>query len=111
MGVLRMSSGLRLTWILVISFILILENPVLAAPGSKRARPNLNWNDAIIRVNFAGSGYGNALEPGMHKRSELMSDNSNIQPTSSNQHPTTNNQQPTPNPQQPTPNHQPPTTN
>merc|ERR1711894_461462 len=76
MGVLRMSSGLRLTWILVISFILILENPVLAAPGSKRARPNLNWNDAIIRVNFAGSGYGNA--PDMHKRSELMSDNSNM---------------------------------
>ena len=91
----RMSSGLRLTWILVIGFILILENPVLAAPGSKRARPNckyiflsyliclkgwffvsVNWNDAIIRVNFAGSGYGNA--PGMHKRSDLMSDNSNM---------------------------------
>merc|ERR1712110_690252 len=78
MGVLRMSSGLRLTWILVIGFILILENPVQAAPGSKRARPNLNWNDAIIRVNFAGSGYGNALEPVLHKRSELMSDNSNM---------------------------------
>ena len=39
---------------------------------------SVNWNDAIIRVNFAGSGYGNALEPGMHKRSELMSDNSNM---------------------------------
>merc|ERR1711894_262280 len=76
MGMLRMSSGLRLTWILVISFILIFKNPALAAPGSKRARPNLNWNDAIIRVNFAGSGYGNA--PGMHKRSEIMSDNSNM---------------------------------
>merc|ERR1711894_208258 len=78
MGMLRMSSGLRLTWILVISFILIFKNSALAAPGSKRARPNLNWNDAIIRVNFAGSGYGNALEPGMHKRSEIMSDNSNM---------------------------------
>merc|ERR1711860_337675 len=78
MGVSRMGSGLRLTWILVIGFILILENPVLAAPGSKRARPNLNWNDAIIRVNFAGSGYGNALDSALHKRSELMSDNSNM---------------------------------
>ena len=37
---------------------------------------SVNWNDAIIRVNFAGSGYGNA--PDMHKRSELMSDNSNM---------------------------------
>merc|ERR1711894_365213 len=78
MGVSRMSSGLRLTWILVIGFILILENPSIAAPGSKRARPNLNWNDAIIRVNFVGSGYGNALEPGLHKRSEILSDNSNM---------------------------------
>ena len=39
---------------------------------------SVNWNDAIIRVNFAGSGYGNALEPTLHKRSELMSDNSNM---------------------------------
>merc|ERR1711976_932608 len=76
MGMSRMCSGLRLTWILVIGFILIFKNPVLAAPGSKRARPNLNWNDAIIRVNFAGSGYGNA--PGMYKRSDVMSDNSNM---------------------------------
>merc|ERR1711894_137755 len=76
MGMSWMISCLRLTWILVIGFILIFKNPALAAPGSKRARPNLNWNDAIIRVNFAGSGYGNA--PGMHKRSELMSDNSNM---------------------------------
>ena len=37
---------------------------------------SVNWNDAIIRVNFAGSGYGN--NPGMHKRSEKMSDNSNM---------------------------------
>ena len=37
---------------------------------------SVNWNDAIIRVNFAGSGYGNA--PGMHKRSEITSDNSNM---------------------------------
>ena len=37
---------------------------------------SVNWNDAIIRVNFAGSGYGNPL--GMHKRSEIMSDNGNM---------------------------------
>ena len=41
---------------------------------------SVNWNDAIIRVNFAGPGYGNA--PGMHKRSELISDNSNMRDNS-----------------------------
>ena len=36
----------------------------------------MNWNDAIIRVNFADSGF--SVPVGMHKRAEMMFDNSDI---------------------------------
>ena len=38
---------------------------------------SVHWNDAIIRVNFAGSGY-DAPAPVMHKRAEVKSDNSDM---------------------------------
>ena len=37
----------------------------------------MNWNDAIIRVNFADSGFS-APGLGIHKRAEMKSDNSDI---------------------------------
>ena len=38
---------------------------------------SVNWNDAIIRVNFAGSGF-DAPRPVMQKRSEVMFDNRDL---------------------------------
>ena len=42
---------------------------------------SVHWNDAIIRVNFAGSGY-DAPAPVMHKRAEVKSDNSDMRDNS-----------------------------
>ena len=42
---------------------------------------SVHWNDAIIRVNYAGSGY-DAPAPVMNKRAEVKSDNSDMRDNS-----------------------------